>query len=136
MAEVIVETKEIRKNAPKVIAESNATEIPKEKDEPKKTRKPREKMRPYEELMSLSEKKLTDAEKNFLIKKLKEEVTLKTNQYNACHDVIDSSFAQNRQLEEDYKSMEAYYKDKLKYVHNQLNAFHSAINAVIKGGVQ
>ena len=101
-----------------------------------KQRKPREKMRSYEELMSLSEKKLTDAEKNFLIKKLKEEVNLKTNQYNACHEVIDSSFNQNRQLEEDYKSMEAFYQEKLKYINNQLNSFHAALNMAIKGGVQ
>lgn len=101
-----------------------------------KQRKPREKMRSYEELISLSEKKLTDAEKNFLIKKLKEEVNLKTNQYNACHEVIDSSFNQNRQLEEDYKSMEAFYQEKLKYINNQLNSFHAALNMAIKGGVQ
>ena len=102
----------------------------------KKQRKPREKMRQFEELMTLPEKKLTDAEKNYLIKKLKEEVNLKTNQYNACHDVIDSSFNQNRQLEEDYKSMEAFYQEKLKYINNQLNSFHAALNMAIKGGVQ
>ena len=101
-----------------------------------KQRKPREKMRPYEELMSLSEKKLTDAEKNFLIKKLKEEVNLKTNQCNACHEVIDSSFNKSRQLEEDYKSMEVFYQEKLKYINNQLNSFHAALNMAIKGGVQ
>lgn len=113
------------------------TEAPEKEAEPvKKPRKPRTVIRPMEQLMELPEKKLNDAEKNYLIKKLKEEVTLKTNQFNACHDVVDSSFAQNRQLEEDYKSMETFYKDKLKYVNNQLNAFHSAINAVIKGGVQ
>lgn len=102
----------------------------------KKQRKPREKMRPYDELMSLSEKKLTDVEKNFLIKKLKEEVNLKTNQYDACQNVIDSSFNQTRQLEEDYKSMEAFYQEKLKYINSQLNSFHAALNMAIKGGAQ
>jgi len=119
-------SEKLNKEAAKEITEAPA----------KKQRKPREKMRQFEELMALPEKKLTDAEKNFLIKKLKEEVNLKTNQYNACHEVIDSSFNQNRQLEEDYKSMEAFYQEKLKYINNQLNSFHAALNMAIKGGVQ
>lgn len=104
--------------------------------EVKKQRKPRTVVRPLAELMELPEKKLNDAEKNLLIKKLKEEVNLKTNQFKACQEVTDSAFAQNNQLQEDYKNMEAFYQEKLKYVNAQLKAFSAAINMAIKGGIQ
>lgn len=127
---------EIRKNTPETVVETNATEIPKENDEPKKTRKPREKVRPVDECYDLPLSKLTPKEKDNLIKELKEALTLATNQVDAYKQNAESAFAQTRQMEEQYKAMEKYFKDQLKYIDMQVNAFHTAVNQAIKGGVE
>lgn len=127
---------EIRKNAPEAVVESNATEIPKENDEPKKTRKPREKVRPVDECFDLPLSKLTPKEKDNLIKELKEALTLATNQVDAYKQNAESAFNQTRQMEEQYKAMEKYFKDQLKYIDMQVKAFHTAVNQAIKGGVE
>ena len=127
---------EIRKNAPEAVVESNATEIPKENDEPKKVRKPREKVRSVEECFDLPVTKLTDKEKNNLIKELKEALTLATNKVDAYKQNAESAFGQTRQMEEQYKATEKYFKDQLKYIDMQVQAFHTAVNQAIKGGVE
>lgn len=127
---------EIRKNAPEAVVETNATEIPKENDEPKKVRKPREKVRPAEKCIDLPLSKLTPKEKDNLIKELKEALTLAKNQADAYKQSAESAFNQTRQMEEQYKAMEKYFKDQLRYIDMQINAFHTAVNQAIKGGVE
>lgn len=127
---------EIRKNAPETVVESNATEIPKENEEPKKTRKPREKVRPVEECYDLPLSKLTPKEKDNLIKELKESLTLTTNKVDAYKANAEAAFNQTRQIEEQYKAMEKYYRDQLKYIDMQVQAFHTAVNQAIKGGAE
>lgn len=102
---------------------------------PKKTRKPREKVRPVEECIELPLSKLTEKEKDNLIKALKEELCLTANKMEAYKQNADSAFNQTRQIEDQYKAMEKFYRDKLKYVDSQVNAFHAAINEAIKGGI-
>lgn len=125
---------EMRKNAPEKVVEANVTEAPKT-ETPKKVRKPREKVRSVEETASLPLSKLTDKEKDNLIKALKEENTLLTNKTESYKMNAAAAFEQTRQTEEQYKAMEQYYRDQLKYVDAQLNAFHAAINQAVKGGI-
>lgn len=115
------------------MAEKKTPEIkPEPKPIPKK-RKPRQPKRSMEELMTLPENKLSEAEKIRVIKKLKEEVTLAQNKFAECHSVANSAFEQNRQLEDQYKAMEQYYTEQFKYINGQVNSFHAAINKVTKG---
>lgn len=102
---------------------------------PKKVRKPREKVRPVEETLELSVSKLSDKEKENLIKHLKEANTLLANKLDSYKQNAGSAFEQTRQLEDQYKAMEQFYRGRLQYVDNQLNAFHAAINEAIKGGI-
>ena len=102
---------------------------------PKKVRKPREKVRSAEECLELPVTKLTDKEKNNLIKELKEACTQALNQAEAYKVNATSAYERARQAEEEYKSMEQFYREKLKYVDAQLNAFHAAINQAVKGGI-
>lgn len=124
---------EIRKNAPENVVESNTTEA--KTDAPKKVRKPREKVRTVEETIDLPISKLTDKEKDNLIKALKEENNLLTTKVESYKQNAGAAFEQTRQTEEQYKAMEQYYRNQLKYVDAQLNAFHAAINQAIKGGI-
>ena len=111
-----------------VVLNNNAT------TEEKKPRKPREKIRPVEETIDLPVSKLTEKEKDALIKHLKEEVNLLVQKNDACRETADSAFSKCRQLEDMNNRMEDFYRRKLKYVDTQLEAFHSAIDAAIKGG--
>lgn len=123
---------EIRKNASENVVESNATEV--KTEAPKKPRKPREKVRTVEETIDLPVSKLSDKEKEQLIKHLKEETNLLRNKSEACKETADRAFERIREAERTYDEMENFYRRKLKYVDTQLEAFHSAINAAIKGG--
>ena len=100
----------------------------------KKPRKPREKVRPLEEIIELPVTKLTDKEKDALIKHLKEEVNMLIQKSEACRGTADAAFEKCRITEQNFNNMEDFYRRKLKYVNTQLEAFHSAINAAIKGG--
>ena len=93
------------------------------------------KVRPVEETLELSVSKLSDKEKENLIKHLKEENTLLSNKVDSYKQSAGAAFEQTRQLEDQYKAMEQFYRGRLKYVDNQLNAFHAAINEAIKGGI-
>lgn len=102
-----------------------------------KPRKPREKVRPTVECLALPLSKLTDKEKDNLIKELKEAVSVATNKEQHYKANAESAFEQTRQMEEQFKAMEKYYKDQLKYVSNQLSAFNAAVNrALIIGGME
>ena len=117
---------------------NNVTEVvetPVKTEEPKKVRKPREKVRTVEETIDLPISKLTDKEKDNLIKALKEENNLLTTKVESYKQNAGAAFEQTRQAEEQYKAMEQYYRNQLKYVDAQLNAFHAAINQAIKGGI-
>lgn len=110
-------------------------EVKQEIEKIKKVRKPREKVRPVEETLELSVSKLTDKEKENLIKHLKEANTLLANKVDSYKQNAGAAFEQTRQLEDQYKAMEQFYRGRLQYVDNQLNAFHAAINEAIKGGI-
>lgn len=102
----------------------------------KKPRKPREKVREIEEIINLPISKLTDKEKEKLIKALKEANTVANNKCEHLKQSTESAFAQARELEKKYDAMEQFYIRQLQYVDNQLNAFHAAVNQAIKGGIQ
>ena len=101
----------------------------------KKQRKPREKVRDMKELMELPVNKLSDKEKDVLIKELKETATILQQKAEAYKQNASSAFDQTRQIEEQYKAMENYYRGLLSYVNNQVNAFKAAIDQAIKGGI-
>ena len=109
-------------------------ETPETAEAPKKTRKPREKVRSSEECIALPVSKLTEKEKENLIKDLKEAVTVATNKAEAYKANAESAFEQTREMEKHYEAMEKYYRDILKYVDMQVTAFHTAVNQAIKGG--
>lgn len=114
---------------------TEAVETPAKTEIPKKVRKPREKVRPVEETNDLPISKLTNKEKDNLIKALKEENNLLTTKVGSYKLNAEAAFEQTRQAEEQYKAMEQYYRNQLKYIDAQLNAFHAAINQAIKGGI-
>lgn len=110
--------------------ETNVVETPTNAPKP---RKPREKVRPIEDLIELPEKKLTDKEKNILIKELKERLTFLENKTAAHMEASDGAFRRARETEEQYKAMESYYKNSFKNIQLQLDAAYKAI-ATITGG--
>lgn len=119
----------------KTIEEPKVDDTPDVGAIPKKVRKPREKVRSVEETYDLPVSKLSDKEKDNLIKALKEENNLLANKMESYKQNAGSAFEQTRQLEDQYKAMENFYRGRLQYVDNQLNAFHAAINEAIKGGI-
>ena len=126
---------EVKETKATVETPTKAVEAPTKAEAPKKVRKPREKVRSVEETASLPLAKLTDKEKDNLIKSLKEENNLLRNKADSFKLNAASAFDQTRQMEEQYKAMEQYYRDQLKYVDAQVNAFHAAINQAVKGGI-
>lgn len=100
--------------------------------ETKKVRKPREKVRAIEELMTLPITKLTDKEKNKLIKELKGKINLNDNKYEQYKMSAESAFNKAREIEAKYDAMEQYYRRLLTFVDTQVNAFHASLNQAIK----
>lgn len=133
MPNINKETKEVYETATEKVDTKTTTEAPKEE---KKPRKPREKVREIEEIINLPVSKLTDKEKEKLIKALKEANTVANNKCEHLKQNTESAFAQARELEKKYDAMEQFYIRQLQYVDNQLNAFHAAVNQAIKGGIQ
>jgi hypothetical protein len=119
-----------------IVEEKKVIDTTEENKETKKVRKPREKVRSAEECFDLPVSKLTDKEKDNLIKELKESLTLAVNQAEAYKKNAESAFAQTNQIKEQYKSMENYYKEKLRYVDLQVQAFTTSVNQAIRGGVE
>ena len=100
----------------------------------KKPRKPREKVRDIEEIIELPVNKLTEKEKDKLINFFKDSINEISNKVEAYKSNAKAAYEQTRQMEADYKAMEAYYKKQLKFVHIQLEAFVASITTVTKGG--
>lgn len=116
---------------------NNAVETTEVREEaPKKVRKPREKVRPAEECVELPVTKLTDKEKNNLIKELKDAVTQALNQAEAYKNNAASAYERARQAEQNCEDMERLYRARLAYVDTQLNAFHAAVKQAVKGGIE
>lgn len=118
------------------MSEEKKVEVKEEAVKPaKKPRKPREKSRNIEELLTLAPNKLTDLEKNILIKELKYQNEHLSAKIELIHTNANSAYEKLRQTENKFDSMEQFYRKKLQYVDAQLNAFHAAINESIKGGI-
>lgn len=116
------ETK-ITKEKPKTNKEE--TKISKEK--PKKAKPKAPKARKIGFLLEESTKKMTDKEKDLLIKYLRENETKLNNQIKALTDNLDSAYKKMHQIEDQYGSMEAYYRKNFNYINDQLTAFAAAI---------
>lgn len=124
-------------NDKNVKPEVETEKVTKKANEKVKTpRKPREKVRPIEEIINLPETKLTDKEKVKLIKALKENNMLLTNQVEAFKQNSETAFAQARNKEDSYEAMERFYRGRLQYINTQLAAFVSAVNEATKGGIE
>ena len=109
-------------------------EVKKEETQaPKKPRKPREKIRPMEELLEMPVTKLTDKEKDALIKELKAQRNVAIHKANQYKTSVDSAFERARDIEQKYDAMERFYLDSFKEVNLQLSAFSKAINRVTGG---
>ncbi len=101
----------------------------------KKPRKPREKVRPIDEIYDLPVNKLSDKEKESLIKYMKENITLLRNQACEYKQNAEGAFERARNTEQRYKAMEKFYIDSFIEVNIQLKAFSKAVEK-ITGGVQ
>lgn len=118
------------------------TEKPKEetkkvKEETKKVKKEvkRRKARPYGELIQAAVKGMTDKEKEILIQALKDEITGDKMQIESLKNNCEKAYAQARELEDQYKAMEAHYRTKLQYIDEQTNAFLKAVRLSTRGGL-
>ena len=109
-------------------------EAKKEEKPVKKERAP--KARKIEELINESTKKMTDKEKDLLIKFLKEDSNKMQNQIAELKMNIESAFRKVNQIDEQYKAMEAFYKSNLEYIDGQVIAFANAVRKSTVGGVQ
>jgi len=94
------------------------------------------KARELEEIKELPISKLTDKEKEHLIKALKEENTEQLNKNQSLKNNCEMAFEKLRSVEAQYNSMENYYLTKLKFIGEQIQACHNAIAMAIKGGIQ
>jgi len=101
----------------------------------KKPRKPRETVRPVETLMTLPENKLTGKEMVKLIKALKEELNVASQQRDAYKANANAAFEKCQNIEKAYEDMEGFYRKTLRYIDSQVNSFHEAINQATKGGM-
>lgn len=127
------------KKNPETVIEETVTAEPVKKEKPKKNpkkeskpRKPR--ARKVEELINEATKKMTDKEKDILISFLREDSTKLNNQIVSLKQTIESAFAQCRELEKQYESMEKYYRDSLQYIDGQVIAFANAVRKSTVGG--
>jgi len=99
----------------------------------KKTRAPR--ARKVEELINEATKKMTDKEKDILIKFLREDSTKMKNQITALRENIEAAYAKVNKVEEQYNAMEAFYRKNLEYIDGQVIAFTNAVRKSTVGGV-
>lgn len=108
------------------------------KEQPKKVkelkaRKP--KARKVEELIELSVAKLTDKEKEILIKYLKEEVIKATNMAENYKQNCTTAYEKLSRADNEFKAMEDYYKNSLGYINQQMVAFSQAVQRATIGGI-
>lgn len=105
--------------------------------EPKKERKPRApKARAVEELVNVPLKNMTDKEKDLIIEKQKEELTIANNKINELKQNIEAAYKRARSIEDDYKAMEAYYKERMAFIANNTRTFYQSICLATKGDVK
>lgn len=108
---------------------------PVEETQVKEEKKPREKTRPVEETIDLPIKKLTDKEKDNLIKYL-EKVIDELNKKNIMlENSAESAFRRARDAEDKYGAMENYYLKSFKYINTQMEALYTSIGQVTKGAL-
>lgn len=100
---------------------------------PKKPRKPR--ARKVEALINEATKKMTDSEKDLLIKYLREDSTQMKQTIDALKKNIESAYAQCRKVEEQYEGMERFYRESLQYIDGQVTAFANAVRKSTVGGI-
>lgn len=117
------------------------TLVPKEEmDEPKskkksvKTRAP--KARPVEELVEAPTKNMTDKEKDNLIEYFKEQIIIADNKIEQYKQNSEAAFKRARNVEDEFKAMEAYYKDRLAYLTNSTRIFYQSVCLATKGDVK
>ena len=135
-----VTEKTIETNTSKPNKLAKETKVLEKKPEPekspekvdKKTRAPR--ARKIEELILESTKKMTDKEKEILIKYLKDENCKLGNQINELKTNIESAFKKVNQIQEQYNAMEKFYQDNLAYIDGQVVAFANAVRRSTVGG--
>ena len=99
----------------------------------KKTKAPR--ARKVEELINETTKKMTDKEKDVLIKYLKEESLKTSHQMAALKENIEAAYKKVNLVEEQYNAMEKFYQDNLAYIDGQVVAFYNAVRKSTVGGV-
>lgn len=118
------------KETKEVVAPKKEEAAPKKERKP---RKPREKVRSVEEIYDMSVNKLTDKEKNALIKHLREKILFVENQVCQYKQSAEGAFARARDNENKYDAMENYYLEGFKEINIQLAAFSKAVNRVTGG---
>lgn len=127
------ETKVLESAPKKEAKKEKVTAEKKTEKKVKQTRAPR--ARKVEELVNEATKKMTDKEKDILIKFLREDTTKLKNQIDALKANIEASYKKAQLIEEQYKDMEAFYRDSLAYIDGQVVAFANAVRKSTVGGV-
>ena len=126
----------VEKKKTNVVEETMKATKAEEPKAPKKEKKPRApRARKPEELISEATKNMSDKEKDILIKFLKENTTMLKNKMEELNRNIESAYRKANQLEEQYKSMEAFYQENLKYIDGQVVAMVNAVRKSTVGGV-
>lgn len=121
--------------APKQDKTDKKPEKKKEETAPKKIKKTRAaKARKVEELITESTKKMTDKEKDILIKFLREDNTKLGHQISALRENIEAAYKKVNQVEAQYNDMEKFYRDNLAYIDGQVVAFTNAVRKSTVGG--
>ena len=127
--EVIPITEEVKE--PPVKKRGRPKQATTEVKKPVKKRK----ARPYGELIQAAVKGMTDKEKEILIQALKDEITGDKMQIESLKNNCEKAYAQARELEDQYKAMEAHYRVKLQYIDEQTSAFLKAVRLSTRGGL-
>lgn len=120
------ETKVLEKKEEKVV------KVASEKKKKTKTRAP--KARKVEDLINETTKKMTDKEKDILIKFLREDNNRLSNQISSLRQNIEAAYAKVNKVEEAYNAMEAFYRNNLEYIDGQVVAFANAVRKSTVGG--
>lgn len=124
------ETAEVQEIIPEVTETVEET-----KPKKKAARKPRTpKARKVEDLIEEATRKMTDKEKDILISFLREDTTRLKNTIDALKQNIESAYAQCREVEAQYESMERFYQESLQYIDGQVVAFANAVRKSTVGG--
>ncbi len=127
-----IKTEAVKETAKKEVKTEKAKTTTKPEKKEAKPRKPR--ARKVEDLINEATKKMTDKEKDILIAFLREDSNKLKNQISSLKQTVESAFAQCREVEAQYESMENFYRDSLKYIDGQVVAFANAVRKSTVGG--